>query len=65
MPESAGCRRLCHTESVLQQQTPADLEPVLIEEINGSLLQTVPEDAAAFAPADIPRGGDIVQGDPA
>ena len=63
MPESAGCRRLCHAESILQQQAPADLQAVVIEEINGSLLQAVSEDPAAFAPADMSSGNDIVQGD--
>ena len=60
MPESADSRGLCHTESVFQQ-APADLQTILIEEINGSLLQAVPEDTAAFTPADMSRSGDVIK----
>lgn len=53
MVESAGKSDLRDTGRSGGEQIPADFQPVFVQEIDRRLLQVLPEDKAAFAPAYI------------
>lgn len=63
MIKAAGKGDICDAPVSGVQKTAAYFQPVCVQKINGGLLQVAPEDPAAFAPADISGGGDLIQCD--
>lgn len=63
MIKTAGKGDICDTPAGVVQKMAAYFQPVCVQEIYGGLLQVMFEEPAAFAPADISGGGNLIQRD--